>query len=388
VAGVTEHAAGATTTPGFGRPAEHLGYQPALEGLRGLAVLLVLAVHLGEFVVPSTNVWFVPGGFIGVDIFFVLSGFLIGAILIGELDRIRSVRLGYFYVRRFVRIVPALVLFLAVHFLYVAWSTHTSLGTERSVDISAVLFVSNWRNSVGLGRFGDMVHLWSVALEVQWYIVAPLIVFVLHRYVRRTSRIVAVLVAAAVFLALLRYVEYKAWNDWNLVYQRTDARFDTFLLGLLVAFLWRRGVLRVSVQMVGALGLLAIAAVCFTAQAHKAQASPFLFEWGSTLVAVAGAGVIAACLLTGSVIERAFHFVGLRATGRISYSLYLWHLPVYIWVATHLHQNGAVKMFVAVVLSFACATAAYFVAEWPVLRRRPHVIERSDQEQISMRAPG
>src|SRR6478672_11327999 len=110
-------------TPGFGRPAERLGYQPSLEGLRGLAVLLVLAVHLGEFVVPSTGDWFFPGGFIGVDIFFVLSGFLIGVILITELDGSGVIRLGRFYGRRVVRLVPALLLFLGVHFLYVAWST-------------------------------------------------------------------------------------------------------------------------------------------------------------------------------------------------------------------------------------------------------------------------
>src|SRR6185312_12894786 len=102
-------------TPGFGRPAERLGYQPSLEGVRGLAVLLVLAVHLGQFVVPSTNDWFVPGGFIGVDIFFVLSGFLIGALLIIELERSGSIKLAHFYGRRIVRIVPALWLFLVVH---------------------------------------------------------------------------------------------------------------------------------------------------------------------------------------------------------------------------------------------------------------------------------
>ena len=228
--------------PGFGRPAEQLGYQPALDGVRGAAVLLVLAVHLGEFVVPSTNDWLVPGGFIGVDIFFVLSGFLIGAILIGE----NSDRSGGIRAREVLRATnrahragaraPA-----PGPLPLRAWSSHAPLGTERSIDITAVFLVSNWRNSVGLGRFGDMVHLWSVALEMQWYLLAPLIV----------SSSIATSGARAGSspsssprprrIVVVRYVEYSTWHDWNAVYQRTDERFDTFLLGLLVAFLWRRG---------------------------------------------------------------------------------------------------------------------------------------------------
>jgi peptidoglycan/LPS O-acetylase OafA/YrhL len=364
-------------TPGRGRPGDRLGYQSSLEGLRGLAVLLVLAVHLGEFVVPSTGDWFFPGGFIGVDIFFVLSGFLIGAILIDELDGSGVMRVGRFYGRRIVRLVPALLLLLGVHYLYAAWSTHAPLGAERSIDSYALLFVSNWRNSLGVGRIGDMVHLWSVAMEMQWYLVAPLIVFVLHRYVRRTDRILAVLVASTVCVAVLRYVEYAWWNDWSMVHERSDARADTFLVGLIVAFLWRRGLLRAPVvRIVGALGLGTIAAVCFAAQANKAAPSPYLLEWGNTLVAVAAAALVAVCLVPGSRIARGFDARPLRVIGRISYSLYLWHLPVYFWVATHVDVPAVFEMLVALALSFGIATTAYFIAEYPVLRSRPRALAR------------
>jgi peptidoglycan/LPS O-acetylase OafA/YrhL len=358
--------------PGFGEPAVRIGYQPSLEGLRGVAVLLVLAVHLGEFVVPSTGDWFFPGGFIGVDIFFVLSGFLIGVILIGELDQSHRIRVGRFYLRRFVRLVPALLLFLFVHFLYVAWSTHTSLGAERSIDSYAVIFVSNWRNSLGVGRISDMVHLWSVAMEMQWYIVAPLIVFVLHRYVKRTDRIIAVLGAAIVVAMALRWTEYSWWNA-TMVQQRTDARADTFLFGLALAFLWRRGLLKASVvRVAGVAGLAAIAVVCFAAKVD----SPYLYEWGNTVVAAAATAVVAACLLPGSAIRRAFDVMFLRSTGRISYSLYLWHLPVYLWVAGHVDWPVLPEMALAVALSYAVATAAFFVAEYPVLRARPKIVLR------------
>jgi peptidoglycan/LPS O-acetylase OafA/YrhL len=377
VALILREGSAANDTPGFGRPAERLGYQPSLEGVRGLAVLLVLAVHLGQFVVPSTGNWFVPGGFIGVDIFFVLSGFLIGALLILELDRSRTINLVHFYVRRFIRIAPALWLFLVVHYLYIAWSVHGSLADERSVDIYGVTFLFNWRNSLGIGRISDMVHLWSVALEFQWYLVAPLIVWLLWRYVRTTARIVAVLVGASLLIAVVRYAEYRAWSDWNAVFERTDARFDTFLLGLLVAFLWQRGLLRASVvRVAGALGLAGILVMSFAAQAHKVQASPFLFKWGDTLIAASGAALVAVCMLPNSGIARFFDLVIMRVTGRISYSLYLWHLPVFLWVGAHLDWPAGLKMGAAVVLSFVFATGAYFIAEWPVLRSRPRALER------------
>lgn len=345
-------------------------YRSYLDGLRSVAVYLVVAFHaeLGIF----------HGGFIGVDIFFVLSGFLIGALLIIELERSGSIKLAHFYVRRIVRIVPALWLFLVAHYLYIAWSVHGSLADERSIDIYSVTFLFNWRNSLGLGRISDMVHLWSVALEFQWYIVAPLIVWVLYRFVRRTAWIAAVLIGASLLVAVVRYSEYRAWGDWSAVFERTDARFDTFLLGLLVAFLWQRGLLRASVvRIAGALGLAGILVMSFAAQAHEVQgASPFLFKWGDTFIAVCGAALVAVCMLPGSGIARFFDLVVLRVTGRISYSLYLWHLPVFIWVGDRLDWPAVPKMIAALMLSFVIATAAFFIAEYPVLRNRPRATER------------
>ncbi|MBV8951543.1 MAG: acyltransferase, partial [Actinobacteria bacterium] len=116
--------------PGFGRPGAKLGYQAGLEGLRAVAVGLVLGVHLGEFVVPSTDHWLLPGGLIGVDVFFVLSGFLIGAILLDELYQRGSIRVGRFYARRLLRLAPALFLLLGAHLIYTL-VLGTSLPLER-----------------------------------------------------------------------------------------------------------------------------------------------------------------------------------------------------------------------------------------------------------------
>jgi peptidoglycan/LPS O-acetylase OafA/YrhL len=332
---------------------------------------LVLGVHLGEFVVPSTADWMTPGGLIGVDVFFVLSGFLIGAILLGELDQRGSIRVGRFYGRRVLRLAPALFLLLAAHYVYTL-VLGTSLVLERRIDVWAGLFIVNWQPSVGLGRLTDMVHLWSVAVEAQFYLLAPLLLFVLHRFVRRTGAMLASLLGLALVVAVIRYVEYRSWHDWSLVYQRTDARFDTFLFGIIVAVLWKRGLLQpTAVRIAGALGAVGIAVIAFAAHANPPRpASPFLFQWGNTVIAMAAAGLIAACLLPGSVIGRTLSLAPFRLTGRISYSIYLWHLPVYFWVAAHVRAPAAVKVVTALSLTFVLATLAYLVAERPVLRLR------------------
>ncbi len=376
-----------SSVPGFGRPGSKLGYLPGLEGLRAIAVGLVLGVHLGEFVVPSTGDWLVPGGLIGVDVFFVLSGFLIGAILLEELHQRGSIRVGRFYGRRLVRLAPALLLLLAAHFVYTL-ALGTSLAIERRIDIWSGLFVVNWQPSVGAGIFTDMVHLWSVAVEAQFYLIAPVLLFVLYRYVRRTEAIVGSLVGLGLLVAVLRYVEYRSWHDWALVYQRTDARFDTFLFGMAVAVLWKRGLLHVgAVKIAGAMGAVVIAVIAFAAHANPPKpASPFLFQWGNTLIAVAAAGLVAVCLLPSSAIARTLSLAPFRLTGRISYSIYLWHLPVYMWVAGHVHAASAVKVVAALGLTFLLSTIAYLIAERPVLRLRRRAAPSSAALHLATRA--
>jgi peptidoglycan/LPS O-acetylase OafA/YrhL len=361
---------GAGGVAGFGRPGGRLGYRSGLEGLRGIAVLLVLAVHLGEFVVPSAADWLVPGGFLGVDLFFVLSGFLIGTILLTQLDQRGNILLGRFLGRRFVRLAPALALVLGAHYVYAA-TIHASLANERSIDIWAGLFAINWLPSVGRAVLNDMIHLWSVAIEGQFYLVIPFVLYPLHRCVRRTWAIVAMLSALVVVVAVVRYVEYRSWHDWILVYERFDTRSDTFLCGVIVAVLWNRGVLHATAARVaGALGAVTIGVLAFTTHTNPPRpASPFLFEGGFTLVAVAGAAVIAAAMLPGSAMETALAVRPLRALGRISYSLYLWHLPVFLWAHEHIRSTGP-AIVTALGVSLVLATAAFYLAERPVLRNR------------------
>lgn len=356
---------GGAAVAGFGRPGGRLGYRAGLEGLRGVAVMLVLGVHLGEFVAPATLAWLTPGGFLGVDLFFVLSGFLIGSILLAQLDERGSIRLPAFLGRRLVRLAPALILFLAAHAAYTL-ATHGSFSLEGHVDVWAGLFAINWLPSVGHAALSDTIHLWSVAIEGQFYLVIPFVLYPLHRFVRRTWAIVAVLAVLVAAVAVARYVEYRSWHNWVLVYERFDARADTFLCGVIVAVLWNRGALRLgAVRVAGVLGTVTIAVLSFTVH----TSTPFLFEGGYTLVAAAGAAVVAACMVSGSAIEAALATRPLRYLGRISYSLYLWHVPVFLWIAPRIHSE-LLAVVLALGVSFTFAIAAFSIAERPVLRNR------------------
>ena len=325
----TDAASSADTT----QPGTRLGYQPGLEGLRGVAAALVLVYHLGPFIVPSAAEWMLRGGFLGVDVFFVLSGFLITSLLLRELERRRRINKRHFYARRAVRLLPALLLVLAGHFAYTA-VVGDSLRTELKVDILAVPSLFNYYHVIwGMFPPLSMPHLWTLSVEAQFYLVWPLALPFIWRWARgRVGPFVSVLLGGAVAVAVVRYVEYRSWGDWNLVYTRTEARADALLVGAALAVLASKGRLPSGLLKVATAGG---AAVLLAFVVFAQASSPLLFEGGFTLVAIATAGVIAGSLQPNTLARRALSFRPLRLVGRMSYSLYLWHLPVYVWVHTH-----------------------------------------------------
>jgi peptidoglycan/LPS O-acetylase OafA/YrhL len=340
-------------------------YEPGLEGLRGVAAALVLLYHLGPFIVPGEAEWLLRGGFLGVDIFFVLSGFLITSLLLRELDRHRRINKRRFYARRAVRLLPALALVLVAHLLYTA-VIGDSIRTELRIDVLAVPSLFNYYHVIwSVFPPLSMSHLWTLSVEAQFYAVWPLLLPLLWRRVRRVGPAVGVLLASAAVIALVRYLEYRSSHSWSLVYTRTEARADTLLIGAALAVLCsRRSLPRHVVSIVTLVGAGALATFVVLAQAS----SPMLFEGGFTLVALATAAVVAGALQPGSVTRRVLSWSPLRLVGRISYSLYLWHLPVYVWVHT---EEGSLPTLARVVLALtvtiALSTASYLLVERPLL---------------------
>ncbi|MFN7148885.1 MAG: acyltransferase family protein [Microthrixaceae bacterium] len=308
------------------RDPQPLGRHPRLDALRGMAVLAVLGTHI-VFLDDGSDRWSLRGGFLGVDVFLVLSGFLIGAVLLEQMDRRGSIDGGRFTRRRVRRLVPALVVFLAIESV-VAVALGTQLREQLEQIGFALTFTANLQLSWGIQPPFALVHLWSLSLEVQFYVLLALIVGCSRRVLDRSRAAVCVLVLAAVCVALWRLFLFQRGIEPVALYERPDARADSMLLGLAAAVAWRAGLVqRRAVLVAGAAGapVLAVSAVVATPDAA------WLFSGGFTLVAAASAAVVLAFTADAGPMARVGDVRVLRWFGMISYSLYLWHLPIYLW---------------------------------------------------------
>ena len=206
-----------------------LGYRPALDGLRAAAILVVVAVHATYLLVPSMAGRFVPGGFVGVDVFFVLSGFLITSLLLEEWDRDHRISLRAFYRRRALRLFPALWFVMVVQLGYALYK-HLALRKELKGLAAIGLYVGNWSWRFGAIIPDQLGQTWSLAVEEQFYLFWPLLLLgLLALRNRRLSVGVMVGLAAIAFVA--RIVLFHVGVPWNEVYVQTEGYLDALMVG-------------------------------------------------------------------------------------------------------------------------------------------------------------
>ncbi len=357
-----------------------LAWQPALDGLRGVAVIWVLLYHGG--------VTWARGGFLGVDVFFVLSGYLITALLLAEWQQKGSIDLAAFWTRRARRLLPALlVLLVAVAALAPVLASPSQRSMLRGDGLAALFYVSNWRLvASGQSYFAQFAlpsplrHTWSLAIEEQWYLVWPVAVAAGLRLLRgRTKPLLAGAVALATGSALLMAWLVPASGDPSRVYYGTDTRAQALLAGAVLAMAlplarrtWPR-VARLGLQAGGV-----AAAICLLAMFTMVSDSDrWLFHGGYALAAMAAATVIAASIQPGrGPVRSPLSLRPLRAVGRISYGLYLWHWPLYLALTPDsTGLAGARLLFVRSAATFGAATLSWHLVETPVrrgaLRRLP-----------------
>jgi peptidoglycan/LPS O-acetylase OafA/YrhL len=268
-----------------------LGYRPALDGVRAIAILAVLAFHSGAL----------RGGFIGVDIFFVLSGFLITTLLLQEWRETGRIRFADFYRRRAARLLPALFVTIAAVAVIYEVSSSFGLHTDRGFAgiAAAVLFYSgNWIIALSQGNipFGLLAHTWSLAIEEQFYLVWPVLLLLLLSLSRRKNLrpLLAIALTLAVASALLRFVLWNAHTGGN-IYFRTDTRADGLLLGCALAVVYSTGSGRaVLARYAGrqTIAVLAVTAMAFFALSMTPRAD-LLYDGGLFAVALAAATTIA-----------------------------------------------------------------------------------------------
>jgi peptidoglycan/LPS O-acetylase OafA/YrhL len=323
-----------------------LGYVPALDGLRGVAILSVTCFHF----------FGLHGGFYGVDLFFVLSGFLITTLLLEEHDRGGSISLSSFYLRRARRLVPALAALLVA---FVAIGV-IAIGAGRALELAAYggLYFANFIRAFAHPDplAGPLGPLWSLAQEEQFYLVWPLVLIVLLR--RRIAPGYVMRILALAFVALVAYRAGLAamGETWHRIYYAPDAHADGLVAGCLVAYMRRRGVRVGGILSIAALGAF-FAAVFFGAEtiAWSVYGLPIVEATAAVLIlSVAGSGVLANVLSLRPLVW----------VGTLSYSLYIWG-QFGRWLAA-----GTDALWLALALTAGFTLLSYYLIERP-FRRRP-----------------
>jgi peptidoglycan/LPS O-acetylase OafA/YrhL len=358
-----------TTTGDFPVPVR-LG---ALDGMRALAVAAVVVYHLWPGSLPS--------GYLGVDLFMVLSGFLITGLLVEERARTGTVRLGAFWARRFRRLVPPLAFMVGVVAIWVHLAGPATLvPTVRGQGLAALAYVSNWKlihDGVSYAAMSEpaspLLHLWSLGVEEQFYAFWPLLVaglFVLGRGRVRTLAIVTAVGALA--SAGLMAVRFVPGTDPLRLYFGTDTRAQSFLVGALACLAARRWPAPRAMQWAGAVAV-SIAVVAFT----YAGSPDVLYRGGFLLFAIVAAVAIVAATVPGPV-TRLLDRPPLRLVGRVSYEIYLWHWPAIV-LLTHASTGlGSVGLMAARVAVVAVGTTvSWFLIEQPFRRFPSPVLWRA-----------
>lgn len=361
--------------------AHSLTYQPALDGIRALAVGLVVAFHFG--------LRGFQGGFLGVDVFFGLSGFLITTLLLREHAATGTIKLRAFWLRRFRRLLPGLLVMVTVS-IAISWlvfppSYFPSLGRDA---LAAIFYFTNW-HLIGIraSYFNASIaptivtHTWSLSIEEQFYWVWPLVMLAVLRIRQSGVVLISVLgaTASAVVMAVL-----VGERSFARLYFGTDTHVQGLLLGAAAAYLVRylderhanvpRPLQRVATPIgtVGLIGILFIAA-------NVDGSSPFLFNGGFFLFGLCVAGLIVSLQVNpDSMVARGFGLRPLAYIGRISYSIYLWHYPVFTLI-THYRTgvDGYVLFGLRLCITVALSLVSYYYVELPIRRREFSVQWRS-----------
>ena len=349
--------------------APRIPHVPALDGLRGVAVIGVLAFHLGHL----------QGGFLGVDLFFVLSGYLMTSLLVAEWAETGRIGLGAFWARRARRLLPALFLVLLAVAAYASTEPAGVAVDDLRADALATLgYVANWHSIVGDHGYWDLfaapsllAHTWSLAIEEQLYIVWPLVAVLALRVRGRRGLLVTSLVLGVASAAAM-VVLHGAGDDTARTYFGTDTRAAAVLVGAALAALSRGETRRSSpafatrrvIGVVGWVAAVGLGVAWFTVGGTDQG----LYEGGFALCSLAGAAVIAAATQPGSAIGRVLSFAPLRHAGLISYGVYLWHWPVFIALDVQTDLTGWPLLVAKLATTLLVSEASYRLVERPIRR--------------------
>ncbi len=346
-----------------------LGYQPSLDGLRAISVIAVILYH--------ANVSWLPGGFLGVEVFFVISGFLITSLLLEERFHTGRIDLRHFWVRRARRLLPALYLLLIVVSLLALLFYKDAAGRLGGDVVAALAYVSNWWNIflnesyfAQTGRPPLLRHLWSLAVEEQFYLIfPPIFVFAIRRFGSQVIRVALVVLTLASTITMA--VLFEPYADPSRVYYGTDTRLGAMLVGALLAFAWapwrssRPAAPRAGVALDVVGGGATLAVIWFLTRVNEFD--PFIYRGGFLLLDVVVIVVIAVLVHPAAHLSKIFAFKPLVWVGLRSYAIYLWHWPIFQFTRPELDiaLDGTPLLILRVALTVAAAELSYRFVEQP-----------------------
>lgn len=345
-------------------------YNPALDGVRAVAVAMVMAFH-------AKTTW-MEGGYFGVDIFFVLSGYLITSLLVTELGHTRRIDLVGFYARRLLRLAPALALLLVVYLVAAPWLfPRTPFSTITRDAIVVLMYFSDYTQAL-FGYPERLVHTWSLAVEEHFYLIWPLLLGLFFKFVPRdrTPRGAFIVFAVIAFLLATnwRLLEAGLGHSWSNLYYRFDTHASGLLLGCLLGAIFSgHTVAGGKVPAVaGWLQLALLSGLLAMGYAMTWQAWGYPQGYLTCIELVAAALVVTLVLWPTSWMAGVLSLAPISYIGRISYGIYLWDYPTgYVLRSRFPELSPETLLALTAVIAVSMASISYFTVEKAARRLKP-----------------
>lgn len=352
-------------------------YLPSIDSLRALAVLAVIIYHV--------DVNYLPGGFLGVDLFFVLSGYLISSLIIKEYKKTGSLNLYNFYIRRARRLLPAVYFMITVVLVVMVMFNGVLLKKSHLDAIFGYIYSSNWWYIFhkldyfdSFGSQSPFKHLWSLAIEEQFYMIFPLLFLLINRKKKdkdgfyKLNRNFLYVILGVILVSLIAHIILFDINNISRIYFGTDTRAFSLLVGVVGAILYPMDKLNTKITpqenlLYSVVSLISIAAL-ITIMIYTSEYNTWLYRGGFLLVAILGIIIIISSGKQHTVMAKLLSFKPVVFIGKISYSLYLWHFPVLV-LTTPVSEIGKPNIFFVVlriILTFILAIISYALVETPI----------------------
>lgn len=352
-------------------------YLPSIDSLRAIAVIAVIIYHI------DAN--YLPGGFLGVDLFFVLSGYLISSLIIKEYKSTGTVNLYNFYVRRARRLLPAVYFMITVVLIIITLFNGVLLKKSYLDALFGYIYSSNWWYIFhkldyfdSFGSQSPFKHLWSLAIEEQFYMFFPLIFLIFNRKSKsnnsnsKLNKNFIYVVLSLILVSLIAHILLFDINNINRIYFGTDTRAFSLLVGVVGAILYpmdrlserttkKDNMIYSIVSLVSILALIGI-------MINTSEYNTWLYRGGFLFVAIIGLIIIISSGRQYTFMSKLLSFKPFVFIGKISYSLYLWHFPILV-VTTPVSEIGNPNLFyvtLRIVLIFLVATGSYMFVETPI----------------------